>query len=213
MNNQSNKLAFQPRYLIAAVILLAVILAFLNAGKFLVRSDPLGETDLIVVLMGGGPDRILEAIDLYHEGYGKKILMVENSQPGFSLLEERSVSIPREAHLWKSVGMQLGIPEEAFVILQGDAQSTRDEAACTSNYLQAHPEIKSIRLVSSRYHTARANRIFERYVNSGHSVTITARPSRYDTFSENAWWKSREDAKHVVDEYIRLLSFYSVDRL
>lgn len=214
MNDTVKMKVFRTRYLISIVLLLASILGFLNMGKWLVRSDPLGETDLIVVLMGGGPDRIVEAVDLYHEGYVKKILMVENSQPGFALLKERGVSIPRETHLWKCVGLQLGIPEDAFVIIPGDAQSTKDEAAYTNNYLTTHPEITSIRLVSSRYHTARAGKIFERYLNvPGHAVVILVRPSRYDSFNENAWWRSRQDAKFVFDEYVRLLSFYTLDRI
>ncbi|MGE5390448.1 MAG: YdcF family protein [Deltaproteobacteria bacterium] len=200
-------------------VVLFVIIAGLtyfvhNAGYYLVREDKLVSADVIVVLMGGGPERILEAVDLYKAGYGNRILMVENDQPGYKLLKSRKVSIPREADLNKSIGMQLGVPSNAFIILPGDAQSTQEEATHIKKYLKAHPELGSIILVSSRYHTYRSAKIFERILNrdSGKKISIIARPSRYSAFNEKAWWKSQEDAEQVVYEYVKLVAFYTIDR-
>jgi len=197
------------------VILVAMVMTwlFLNAGKNLVREDKLQPADLIVVLMGSGPDRILEAVDLYKAGYSTKILMVENNQPGFKLLKSRGVSIPRDAYLAKSVGVQLGVPAAAFIILPADAKSTQEEADRIKQYLKNKPELQRMIVVSSRYHTSRAGIIFERtFDRVGQRVQITVRPSRYDTFNQKAWWKKREDTKQVVYEYIKLLAFYTVDR-
>jgi len=201
--------------LLAAIILFAGALwLFLNAGKLLVREDQLAPADLIVVLMGSGPDRVLEAVDLYKAGYCNKILMVENRRPGYELLESRNVSIPEDTDLNKSVGIQLGVPEKAFIILPGGAQSTQEEAEHIRGYLKANPKMDSIIVVSSRSHTARAARIFQRTLNrNNHNhITILARPSRYDTFNARAWWKSREDTEQVVYEYIKLVVFYTIDR-
>lgn len=200
-------------YFILLLLAAGFIYFFLHAGKYLVRSDELINSDVIVVLMGSGPDRMLEAVDLYKAGYGKKILMVENNQPGYDLLEKRGVSLPRDPYLAKSVGMQLGVPEGAFIILPGDALSTQDEARHVREYLREHQNIKTMLLVSSRYHTARAYKIFSRAMKDlKPEVRIMSRPSRYDTFKADTWWESREDAKHVVDEYLKLLAFYTLDR-
>lgn len=179
----------------------------------MVREDKLGRADFIVVLMGSGPDRIMEAVDLYKTGYGKKIIMVVNHRRGDELLESRNVSIPSDPDLNKSVGVQLGVPTGSIIILPYGADSTCDEARCIKRYLQAHPELNSMIVVSSRYHTRRAGIIFERTLNAGNNqFKVAICPTRYDTFDEKDWWKSREDVEQVMAEYIKLIMLYTFDR-
>lgn len=201
------------KWLLVILLVAGLIYCFLNAGRYLVQEDKLAPADLIVVLMGSGPDRMLEAVDLYKEGYSRRILMVQNNQPGYKLLKSRQVYIPRDADLAKSVGVQMGIPAAAFIILPGDALSTQDEARQIKKYLAAHSEIDSIIVTSSRFHTRRAALIFARTLNNkpDHAVLIMTHPSRYDTFNAQAWWRSREDIEQVVYEYIKLLAFYTID--
>lgn len=199
--------------LVIVLLVAGLLYGFFNAGRWLVENDKLVRADLIVVLMGSGPDRMLEAVDLYKAGYAQKILMVENNQPGFELLKERDVSIPRDAALARSVGVQLGVPSEDFIILPGNALSTGDEARHIRTYLAQHQNIDRIILVTSRYHTGRAAKVFRRALHDlDHHVEVIARPSRYDHFNEKAWWRSREDAKRLISEYTKLLAFYTVDR-
>lgn len=199
--------------LIIALLVTGLIYGFFHAGRWLVEDDKLVHADLIVVLMGSGPDRILEAIDLNKAGYAEKILMVENNQPGFELLKERDVTIPRDADLAKSVGVQMDVPSGDFIILPGNALSTRDEANRIKAYLTKHHDIKKIILVTSRYHTGRAAKVFRRALRDlDNNVEVIARPSRYDRFNEKVWWRSREDAKHLISEYTKLLAFYTLDR-
>jgi hypothetical protein len=51
-----------------------------NLGQCLIVNDEVKESDVIVVLMGSVYDRILEAVleavDLYHEGYSDKIVLI-----------------------------------------------------------------------------------------------------------------------------------------
>ena len=58
------------------LVFLAVF--FRYAGDGIVAVDPPEKGDLIIVLMGSGPDRILGAVDLYEQGYAPCIVMVEN---------------------------------------------------------------------------------------------------------------------------------------
>ena len=65
--------------LLVGVILLALLAVFFrSAGILIVAEDSPEKADLIIVLMGSGPDRILGAVDLYEDGYASCILMVEN---------------------------------------------------------------------------------------------------------------------------------------
>ncbi|MBU4350680.1 YdcF family protein, partial [bacterium] len=67
--------------------LLVILLAFFiflsifivpNLGQWLVVMDELQESDMIVVLMGSVYDRILEAADLYDEGYSDRIVLINS---------------------------------------------------------------------------------------------------------------------------------------
>ena len=204
----------KPKALIIGIILLVLLaVSFRYAGVGIVVEDSPEKADLIIVLMGSGPDRILGAVDLYEQGYAPRIMMVENWQPGYELLESRGVKLPRDAELAAAVGVQLGVPEEAFVILPGDARSTQDEASTVAEYLREKPEMDKILLVSSKYHSLRSAKIFRWALGDlDCEVKVISCPTPYDNFNAGAWWSSREDAKRVVMEYAKLVNFYLVDR-
>ncbi len=180
----------------------------------IVSSDSPEKADVIIVLMGSGPDRILGAVDLYEQGYAPCILMVENWQPGYELLESRDVDLPRDAELAAMVGVQLEVPEEAFIILPGDARSTQDEALIVTQYLKEQQvKVHKVLLVSSKYHSKRSALIFRwALADLGRDVKVLSCPTPYDDFNAAAWWNSREDAKRVVMEYAKLTNFYLFDR-
>jgi uncharacterized SAM-binding protein YcdF (DUF218 family) len=196
--------------LLVGVILLALLAVFFRyAGTLIVAEDSPEKADLIIVLMGSGPDRILGAVDLYKEGYAPRILMVENWEPGYALLESRGVKVPRDAEIEAMVGTQLGVPEEAFIILPGDARSTQEEALIISRYLQDNPHIDKILLVSSKYHSQRSAIIFRWVIEDAEIISC---PTPYDGFDGDSWWRTRQDAKSVVMEYAKLANFYLLDR-
>ena len=206
----------KKKILFSVITLLLLILLsvfFYHAGNLLVEEQKPIRSDLIVVLMGSGPDRMLHAVDLYKKDYAGKILMVENWQPGYERLKALNVSIPRDAQIEAMVGVQLGVPKEAFIILPGDAQSTQDEAGIIKDYLQKNRKINSLLLVTSKFHSARAANIFRWEMASlDRKVKITSCPTPYDNFNPGAWWRSREDAKQVVMEYAKWTNFYLLDR-
>lgn len=196
--------------LLVGVILLALLAVFFRyAGILIVAEDSPEKADLIVVLMGSGPDRILGAVDFYKEGYAPCILMVENWEPGYELLESRGVKVPREAEIEAMIGTQLGVPQEALIILPGDARSTQEEALIISRYLQDNPEIDKILLVSSKYHSRRSAIIFRWVIGD---TEILSCPTPYDNYNADSWWRTRQDAKSVVMEYAKLANFYLLDR-
>ena len=205
----------KKKYLFLGILLLLLLLAMFlyNAGDILVEEQKPVRSDLIVVLMGSGPDRMLYAVDLYKKDYAGKILMVENWQSGYERLKALNVSIPRDAEIATMVGVQLGVPKHAFVILPGNAHSTQDESGIIKDYLQKNPEINSLILVTSKFHSARAANIFNwEMAGLDRSVKITSCPTPYDNFNPGAWWRSREDAKQVIMEYAKWTNFYLLDR-
>ena len=205
----------RQRALFIGIILLALLVVFFRyAGFGIVTSDAPEKADLIIVLMGSGPDRILGAVDLYEQGYAPCIMMVENWQPGYELLVSRDVNLPRDAELAAMVGVQLKVPEEAFIILPGDARSTQDEALIVTQYLKEQQlKADKVLLVSSKFHSKRPAKIFRwALADLGRDVKVFSCPTPYDDFNAAAWWSSREDAKRVVMEYAKLVNFYLLDR-
>ena len=174
---------------------------FFYAGQLLVAQDEPEPADLIVVLMGGGSERILGAVDLYKEGYGSRIIMVQNNHPGYEVLETRGVKLPREPELAAMAAVQLGVPEEAILILR-DAESTlmsHDSGGISSSSSRDRvlPVTSRVFLRSYLFRWALAIQL---------DTEVLSCPTPYDTFNAPNWWRTRGDAKQVVMEYIKLVA-------
>ena len=195
------------------LMILSIALWIPYAGQILVKSDQQQQADIIVVLMGSIPDRMLGAVDLYTEGYANTILMVQSHMSGYEVLTARGVTIPTTVDLNKEVAVSLGVPEEHVHILPGSAYSTNDEAIIFREYLSHNTDINSIALVTSKYHSCRAKLIFERALRHlDRDITIHSTPTNYDSFNERYWWRNREDMKRVVTEYLKLVNFFVRER-
>ena len=181
-----------------------------NLGQWLVAEDELQESDMIVVLTGSVPDRILQAVDIYNERYSDKIIFANSNRDDYDIFVERGVEIPPgDAQLSKMAAIDLGVPEENILILEGDAKSTQDEALIIREYIRNNREIESIILVTSKYHSGRSKKIFRKALNGlDREINIYSSPSKYDPSNVSQWWKDKEDRKFVVLEYLKLANFY-----
>jgi uncharacterized SAM-binding protein YcdF (DUF218 family) len=184
-----------------------------NLGQWLVAEDDLQASDMIVVLMGSLPDRILrilQAVDIYNERYSDKLVLVNSYRVGYDIFVERGVEIPPgNAQLSKMAAIDLGVQEENILILEGNAKSTQDEALIIREYIRNNRAIESIILVTSKYHSGRSKKIFRKVLSSlDREINIYSSPSKYDPFNVNQWWKGKEDIKWVVLEYLKLANFY-----
>lgn len=199
------------------IIILTVILATLLLGRLslpflgsnLVAQDEPQKSDIIILLMGSGPDRMLGAVELYRQGYGDEIIMVKNLVRGYDLAVNQGVSIPHDTDIAKDVAVQLGVPAEKITILSGDALSTQDEAVIVREYLKSENGIDSLIIVTSKYHSRRAKKIFAKAMSSmDREVRVISCPTPYDDFNVEDWWRSREDLKRGALEYFKLVNFY-----
>ncbi|MDZ4132548.1 MAG: YdcF family protein [Dethiobacteria bacterium] len=182
-------------------------------GYYLVVEDPLEEADLIVVLMGSVPARVLEAADIYGEGFARELVMVQSFVEAADELSRRGVVIPGHAELTRDAAIQMGVPESRIKILPGGARSTKDEALVLREYLEQNSEIERVILVTSSFHSRRTKIIFERFCGGlAQDVQFMSRPSKYDSFQEQHWWFDRESAKMVMLEYLKLGHFYLLER-
>ena len=199
---------------ITVIVILSVLLlgrlSLPSLGNYLVAEDEPQQSDIIVLLMGSGPDRMLGAVDLYHAEYADEILMVRNMVRGYDLVVSQGVKIPHDTDIAKEVAVQLGVPEEKITVLPGDALSTQDEAIAVREYLKTEPDIDSLIIVTSKSHSGRAKKIFIKAMSSlDREIRVISCSTKYDDFKAEGWWKSREDLKRGALEYLKLLNFYA----
>ena len=200
------------RLFISLAIILAVLLlcrlSLPSLGAFLVADEEPQTSDIILVLMGSGPDRMLGAVELYQSGYADEIVMVRNMVRGYDLVVSQGVNIPHDTDIAREVAVQLGVPEEKIIVLPGEALSTQDDAIQVREYLKSEADIDSLIIVTSKSHSGRAKKIFVKAMDSlDREIRVTSCPTKYDDFNSERWWQNREDLKRVALEYLKLLHF------
>lgn len=196
-----------------SVVVVSVLLVMRFAGTWLVRKDGPRKADVMVMLMGSIPDRVLETSDLYRAGYAKKIILVEENMGSYRKLEERGAEILSNTTQCFNALIRLGVKSTDITILPGDAESTLAEAMIVRNFLKGQPEADRLILVTSPGHTRRSWIIFSQaFRKSGMKTRIIAVPSKYNAFSGHGWWKHKETIQIVLQEYIKLFSFFVFER-
>ena len=176
-------------------------------GKYLVTDEPLTAADAIVVLSCGFPERAMEAADLYRQRLAPKIFLTKMKRSASHRYVESAlhIDLPDEDEMNIQILRRLGVKRETIYVAAEEINSTEDEARVLKPMFEAQG-IQSILLVTSKYHTKRASKIFRLIL--GKEIQVTPAPSRYDTFDAEKWWRKREDARQVAYEYPKLLFFY-----
>lgn len=206
------------RHLLKLIIILG--LAFLlylgyppllmGIGRYLVYETPLERADAILVLSGGvnTPARLLEAVDLYREGYAKRVIITNEKKPeGYDRLAARGVRLLSSAETSLMLLKRLGVPAKSVDIVWEEADSTLSELCHVTAFLQGRP-VRSLILVTDPYHSKRASRIMRLLANG--AIRVISRPTRYHEFHPDAWWQRRDDLKAVLFEYQKLMNYWLV---
>lgn len=196
--------------LIAALAWLSSTPVLRATGAFLVVDEAPRRADAIVVLSGSVPDRILEAVDLYQEGWAPLIVLCgEPENEGMRRLRERGVVLHGNDDVNASIARQLGVPGSAITVVERPPGSTFTEAIAILDGL-AERGARSMLLVTSPYHTRRARSIYRHL--AGGAVEVISRPARAGGFDPDRWWQDRVMLRRVLIEYQKLLMFQLWDR-
>jgi len=170
------------------------------AARFLTVNAP-ASSDIIIVVAGqNGEGRLRKALDLFQQGYGKQVLLDENTDLrvyGFvrAQLAEESV-----AHISGTAAGKVHVCP-----IRGD--STFEEAAhvdkCVSQY-----GARSVLLVTSDYHTRRALATFKRILPRYYWSVAASEDSA--EFGKN-WWEHRAWAKRTITEWSKFIWWEGID--
>lgn len=197
---------------IAAGFLLALYLGhpvlLQGLGRYLVYETPLEKADAILVLAGGVPARILEAVDLYRQGYARRIIITREVPPdGYEHLASLGVKLPSSVDINLMILRHLGIPRRDVDVIEGEADSTLGELCYVTKFMERRP-FRSLILVTDKSHSKRASKILRLLTNG--KVKILSRPTKYNDFQAEAWWRRRSDVKDVLFEYQKLINHWRI---
>lgn len=213
---KNKNIYLSPKIILLTVIAFVVsiyLFFLLTAGKWLVRDDGSVHADVIVMLTGSLTDRILHVSDLYISGKANKVLFVKSGINHYQELTERGVKMTSSSDLIFFALQDLGVAERDITILDGNAQSTFEEAYAVRDYLLLNSDFDSIIIVSALHHTKRASMIFNRILKDiDPPIQIFYSPSPYSDFQPFRWWLTREDIQKVILEYMKIADYLFIER-
>lgn len=169
-----------------------------GVGTFVYDTDPLESADAIVVL-SGGLDRLVEAVDLFRSGYAPIIVLTRPPEnPVVGELQSRGVDVQDDLQVRLDYLEALGVPSSATTVLQQTVTSTHEEAELVAAWAKSEG-VERILVVTTGFHTARARLAFSRSFRSQAAVLLF-RASRTSGFDPAAWWHDRPGARTVLVE-------------
>lgn len=161
------------------------------AGGFWVVDEPAQNSDAIVILSDDDyeADRASRAAQLYKDGRAPRVVASgRNLRPYASIAE-----------LMEHDLVDRGVPASAVVRFPHRARDTREEAAALAPFLASHGW-KKILVVTSNYHTRRAQFIFARTLAPGTELNVVAATGR--DYDPDNWWKTREGVRLFFHESV-----------
>lgn len=170
----------------------------IGLAAYLTVDDPLDTADVIFILNGDKNSRPFQAAKLYERGLAPRIVIAREKEPPAveigSLRNGTDVTI--------DIMKELGVPEAAIteIVIDGGVTSTYDEAVVFDRYAKEHDLERAI-LVTSAFHTRRAQWIFERTWDGPTHLLVSAAPQW--GYTETNWWQTERGLIMVVNEYIK----------
>jgi uncharacterized SAM-binding protein YcdF (DUF218 family) len=191
-----------------AILALAVVIgavAFRNAGHWLVREDPAGKADVIVVLSGGLPFRAEGAAGIFKSGYAPAVWV---SRPGGPQEELAALGIHfvGEEEYNREILVNEGVPASAIQIFPDAIANTQEEVQEISRDMR-RAGLHTVIIVTSPQHTRRVKALWRKLVGDDPRLIVRAAPG--DPFDADHWWRNTQDVLAVVRESLGLLNVWS----
>jgi len=183
------------------VLALALLLFALFAARLLVNDHP-EKSDVIVVLAGDSQDqRYRRGMELLRAGYGTRLFLDASSDSSYF---GHTPAEYAENFLRQDAGDMASKVSVCPFEEDGTATETLYVARCLG---PLHP--RSVLLVTSDWHTARARSIFAKRLPQYHWSAAAAHDPRL--FGAR-WWQHREWAKTTFQEWLKVAWWNAVDR-
>ena len=177
-----------------ATILLALLvgLGLPPIGHWLARPAELGHADAIVVLSGGGPERMVHGITLYKQDWAPELWYTGN-RPIPALTSFTDGQFARDFALAQ------GVPDKAIRLLP--TTSTWEDGREIAALARAEG-VRSIIIVTDWYHSRRALCVIRKGL-AGSDVKVFFRSPPMLTYGPDNWWQHEDGLVAVTNELIK----------
>jgi hypothetical protein len=189
------------------VLFVLAVGAFLHAGSWLVREDPVQKAQFIVVLSGGLPQRALAAADEFKTSGAREVWLTRALEPGAAMQQLR-LPYAGEEQYSRMVLIERGVPPSAIRMLAPQINNTADELKAVFDELHSQPGAIVI-VVTSKAHTRRVRAIWNVVSRGANRGRLVVRAAPQDGFDADHWWRSTSDVLNVVREYLGLLNAWA----
>lgn len=200
----------------ACVTVLLVLIALAGAGwykrqavlvstaQLLVVEDPLVPVDLVVVSNANPKGAALEAAHLYHAHLSPQIALITwITTPIDDEMRRLGILCLHPTEVARTILERSGVAPDAVVVLPGPVDGTETEMqAVVAFALERRPQ--SLRLITARSHTARAQWLLRRGLPP--DIRVSVGSAQFDPFSMASWWQRREQSREVMAEYLRWMN-------
>jgi len=168
---------------------------FVNAGTLLIDTEKPEASDVLVVLAGNSPDRLLRPEELRAQGLAK-FVVVSNERVHTHGLETTWLE------LYRAGVAAPELPPEAVIVLDDPPpESTIDEARRAAEAV-ASRGLHSALLVTDAFHSRRASLLF-RAVFARRGLSVRSTPAA-DLLDLAHWWSHPVAARRVTEEWTKL---------
>jgi|SRR5580704_2065099 uncharacterized SAM-binding protein YcdF (DUF218 family) len=191
--------------ILALVLVVVGAAVFRNAGRWLVREDPLGKADVIVVLSGGLPFRGEGAASIYKSGYAPAVWVSKPAGPEEELAA-LGIHFVGEEEYNREILVQEGVPDSAIQIFPDAITNTQEEVEEIAWGMRRDGK-HTVIIVTSPQHTRRVKALWRKLVGDDPRVIVRAAPD--DPFDADHWWRNTQDVLAVVRESLGLLNVWS----
>lgn len=183
--------------------LLLLLLLFLTSklwlpaiGHWLIQTSPPVPAEAIVVLAGGGPERLMPGIEFYKQGLAPELWYTGNVPSP----ELRSFN---DATFAQRFALEQGVPATRTHLLKTD--STWEDAEQITTFAKQR-NMKKLLILSSWYHSRRSACILHRHLDKeGIQFTFIAVPTR--SYSPDNWWRNEQGLVATFNEFVKM-GFY-----
>lgn len=191
--------------LVLVGVLAAAVALLRNAGRWLVREDPLAKADAIVVLSGGLPYRAEEAARIFRMGHAPEVWVSYPANPAAEL-QALGIQYVGEEEYDREILVHSGVPVRAIWIFPDPIINTEQEVRAVLRELQRRGKSRVI-FVTSPEHTRRVKTLF-RKIAAGKAESVVCAAAN-DPFDSAHWWENTRDALAVVREYLGLMNAWA----
>ncbi len=154
------------------------------------------DKEAALICLAGGRYRIEAAFFLYAQGVGNRLLIVgagpKATRDGLSKLQ--------------AVNSAQKIPWDRYdrIEVETDSRNTIENAFAVKRFLELHPSVRKIVLVTSSYHMRRA--IFMIASQIDQKIEIVPYAPESTEISVQNWWHSWLGISVTVEEYLKFLA-------